>query len=383
MADVNKESSYLSLNPWREYLAFRNARLVTVEPVIFLYFFGVFLYPSLIQQYVFNRYGLDELKNTSFNETTPICLNSSEIDDYTGINGSYKVVERQSTNLFTYSILINTFTSIASSMIMGPLSDIYGRRPFIILIASGAILQGVCASLVVHFNLNVLFLILASGISGLSGDFTGMIMSTFSYISDVSSSKWRTMRIGWGEAMLYLGGSVSQGLGGLWFQKLNCGLEYPLILFIACNFAIIPYTIFLLPESLSKDDRVRKRMGRPKGMRALARGAMIFLFQVKEYSVWILWVTLLSVMMIALNSTGLTTVQIIFFKVRDWDPLMIGDYQSISQASHIAALVFILPILVTIKLPDSLIALIGVVVTYGTTLFMGLSKINFEFFISE
>ena len=379
-----KKESFISLNPWEWYLTFRNARLVTVEPVIFLYCFGMFLYASLYEQYFFNLYGKDKLKNTSFPDIdTPVCLNSSEIDHYTGINGSYKVVEQHSSNMLIYCLVTNKFVSIASSMIMGPLSDIYGRRPFIILVASGAVLQGVCAVLIVHFNLNVLLFILGAGISGFFGDFTAILMATFSYISDVSSGKWRTIRMGFGEAMMLLSGLLSQGLGGLWFQKLKCDFTYPLILYVACNFAIILYTLFLLPESLTKDDRERKRAGKPKGMQALVRGVMIFLFQVKEYSAWILWFMLLSILIVVLNMSGILTVLVLFFKAFNWGPEKIGQVQCVTQASSAVSLLLILPILVAFKLPDALITLIGLFFCYSMSVFMGLSTITYQFFIGE
>ncbi len=380
-----RKEGIVSLNPWKWYLTFRNARLVTVEPVIFLYFFGEFLYASLIQQYIFNRYGLDKLKNdTSFpNDTASVCLNSSEIDEYTGMNGSYKVVERYSSNLLIYSLVANKFVSIAVSMIMGPLSDIYGRRPFIIVVAVGAIVQGVGVSLIVHFNFNVLLLILTQGLAGLGGDYTGMLTSTFSYISDVSSNRWRTMRMGLGQAVLFLAASMSQGLGGLWFEKLNCNLKNPLILYIACNAGIILYTLFLLPESLTEDDRKRMGTVKPKGMKVLLRGAMIFLFQIKEYSVWILWATLISVMFADLNIIGILNIQVLFFKAIDWGPKMIGIVQSLSQASSIAVVLLVLPILVALKLPDTLIVLIGLFFSYGMAVFMGLASITYQYFIGE
>lgn len=380
-----RKEGIVSLNPWKWYLTFRNARLVTVEPVIFLYFFGEFLYASLIQQYIFNRYGLDKLKNdTSFpNDTASVCLNSSEIDEYTGMNGSYKVVERYSSNLLIYSLVANKFVSIAVSMIMGPLSDIYGRRPFIIVVAVGAIVQGVGVSLIVHFNFNVLLLILTQGLAGLGGDYTGMLTSTFSYISDVSSNRWRTMRTGLGQAVLFLAASMSQGLGGLWFEKLNCNLKNPLILYIACNAGIILYTLFLLPESLTEDDRKRMGTVKPKGMKVLLRGAMIFLFQIKEYSVWILWATLISVMFADLNIIGILNIQVLFFKAIDWGPKMIGIVQSLSQASSIAVVLLVLPILVALKLPDTLIVLIGLFFSYGMAVFMGLASITYQYFIGE
>ena len=44
-----------SWNPLRLYLKFRGLKIVTVEPVLFLYMFGLYMLLAVDEQYVFNR----------------------------------------------------------------------------------------------------------------------------------------------------------------------------------------------------------------------------------------------------------------------------------------------------------------------------------------
>ena len=84
-----------------------------------------------------------------------------------------------------------------------------------------------------------------------------------------------------------------------------------------------------------------------------------------------------------LNIIGILNIQVLFFKAIDWGPKMIGIVQSLSQASSIAVVLLVLPILVALKLPDTLIVLIGLFFSYGMAVFMGLASITYQYFIGE
>lgn len=375
----------VSLNPWDLYLAFRNAKIITVEPVIFLYMFGTYLYFPLYQQYFLNRYSLDVLQNTSYlytNETR--CINKSEVNNYSLNNNTYdEVVTHNASNLFIYTSLANRILSIAVTMILGPLSDRYGRRLPMMLVAVGATLQGLLGLAIVHFTLNMYLFILGGAIAGLFGDFASVLMACFSYISDISSGRWRTVRIGLAESMIFMAGLLAEGLGGLWFQKLNCKLASPLLLFIACNVTIVLYTLIFLPESVTSDERRRKNAGKPKGLKSLLRGASIFCCCIREYSVWRLWFSIVPVAILVINMAGATSIGVFFFSDLSWSPGRIGAYQATAMGSHMVALMVVLPILVALKMPDMLISLTGIFFSCTMNLFIGLSRRTYQLFIGE
>ncbi len=381
-----RKSGFVSFNPCALFMLFRNAKILTVEPVIFLYMFGTYLYFPLYQQYFFNQFAIQEIRNSSeLPNATYYCLSSNETDKYGG-NGTSTKVEALSSYLNIYISLANQIPSIIFTLLYGPLSDRFGRRPVLMIVALGAIIQGLLSLAVVYWNWSVYLFILTSAVSGVCGDFAAVLMASFAYISDISSAKWLTFRIGLAEAMLFMAGALAEGTGGLWFQTLSCNFLPPIALYIGCNALLMAYVLLFLPESLSRKERERRALGKPKGIRSLIRGFKIYLCQIQEYSVWMLWAALIAIFVLVMTSAGSQRIQISFFKSNkpfDWDPTTIGYYQMTAQLSHMFGLLLILPILVALKLPDALISIIGLGFNVGMNIFTGLAKKTFEMFISK
>lgn len=377
-----------SLNPWDLYLAFRSAKLLTVEPVIFLYMFANYVFFPLTQQYLLNIYSLQALQNTSYpylNETR--CINRTEVDDYTGSNTTYDhYVDGKATMLSIYASLANRILSVAVTLVMGPISDRYGRRLPMVWVATGSILQGLVMIAIAQFGLNLYFFILGSALAGLSGDMATIFMSSYSYVSDISSGKWRTLRIGLTEGMLFVAGLLAEGLGGLWFQKLDCYIISPVILYLACHATIILYTLLFLPESLTRKERYLKSLNNPRGVRALVRGAGLFCPCGTEGDAppaWRLWLAIIPMAIFVINMVGAMSVNVFFLSEFDWKPGLIGGYQATMMGSHMLVLLLLLPLLVALRLPDPLVSLLGGLVHCVTYLFIGLSKKTYQLFLSE
>lgn len=363
----------------------RYGRLLTVEPVIFLYMFGMFLSSTLSQQYYMNRYSLDILRNTSYpylGETR--CVYKEDVTNYTGDPTAYgKIVLGNATLLFVFRSLASQIPAIVVTMLLGPLSDRYGRCPVILLVAFGAVLHGYMNLSIVYFKLDMQYFILSGAIEGVTGGLSSITMACYSYVSDISSLKWRTMRIGLVQSMLYVAGIMSRGLGLLWFQKLNCDITYPLVLFMACNAAIIVYVTLFLSESLTAKERRKKNVDKPKGVMLLARGISIFLCRTKEYPVWRMWLALVPIVFMTMIMTAETATGIFYFGAVDWKPVLIGINQALAMGSHMVCAMVVLPILVALKLPDPLISLIGAVANCSMNFFIGLSRYPYELFIGE
>lgn len=380
-------SDFVSLNPWSLFLAWRNAKIITVEPVIFFYMLGTYVYFPLYQQYYYQRYGLDQLRHTNFTmPNSSFCLTNEEIDTYGG-NGTHKIVQSLSDNLLTYGSMSNRILSIVATLVMGPLSDRYGRRIIIMIVASGMLVQGLISFFIVHLSLNLYFFILTQGIAGLTGDFAAMLMACFTYVVDVGSKRWRTLRIAVAEAMLFLAGAIGEGLiSGLWLQKLNCYFIPPLWTFIACSLVIIGYTIVFLPESLNSTERRDRAEKKSSKCESLTMGVRIMFCQFKEYAVWKLWSGLVIVVILVLNVTGSVGIMFNYLKAKlslEWGPETTGFFLGAQQLSRMATLLVILPLLVACKLPDALVALIGLAVNILSNVFFGLAGKTYQFFISK
>ena len=380
-----RSASFVTLNPWSCYLNFRKEKIITVEPVLFLYMFANFMFTTLTQQYFFNRYALDFINEDVHKYNGSSCINASALGVYTGSNDTIKLVEDRSTLLAVYCSLPYRLLSLIATLILGPISDYYGRRPVMIIVMLGGIIQGICALCIVHFNLNLYFFILAYGIAGICGGLPAIMMASFSYISDVSTVKWRTVRIGIVEAMVFLAGVLASLFGGWWFKQLNCWLQDPLILIIACHVAGIFYIIIFLPPSIIKEQRRIKNRDKARGIQIITRGFKILFCAIGKYrsSVWMIWVILVPTLVVVINMLGSASVNIFFLKALNWGSVKIGAQIAAALSSRFLALLIFLPIFVALKMPDSLISLIGAVFNCAMNLFMGLSHKPYQVFIGK
>ena len=386
-------TSKVFLNPWNLLMAFRNAKILTVEVVMFLYFFGIYLSGPLGQQYYLNRYSLDVLKNTSYPYSSEThCIKKDEVNNYAcSFNNKSNVtcdtydsvVTYHATNLYIYSNLANRVVAITVTLIMGPVSDRYGRRLPIILVAVGATLSGLLNLTIIMYSLNMYFFILSGVIAGLFGDFSSLLMACYSYVSDISHGRWRTVRIGVIEGVQFMSGLVAQGLGGFWFQKLDCDFIYPLLLYIIVNATTVLYAVFYLPESLTTKERKVKNVGKPPGPKLMLRGASIFCCRVGEYPTWKLWFSIVPFVIMVVNVTGAMSLNVFFFSDLNWSPGLIGAYQATTMGSNMVVMFVVLPLLACVKLPDILISLIGVIFGSAMNLFLGLSTKVYQVFIGK
>ena len=383
-AQEKTRRSYLS-RPFYACVALWRSKIVTVEPAILLFFFARYLYLPLYEQYYYVTYGSQILLNTSFpfpNGT--FCLNSSQVDQYAG-NGSYKWVETRSNNLVFYGQIATRVPQIIVSICLGPLSDQIGRKPIIILASVGTTIQGILSIIIVKFQWDPYYFILTNFIAGMTGSFTAILSSGLAYLSDVGSEKWRGMRLGILETVYSIGAGLGFLSTGYWLQLNGCDFIPPLWLYTACNFTIIVYIAFCIPESLSRSERKVLAAKNPKGLKSMLSGIKIFLGLVPRYSAWRLWAASLINNLMALNVAGAVLLAVYFLKCPPFDlsAQMIGLYQTIQAVSRATTTAVLLTIFSAIEVPESTLALIALLFHSGCDLLTGLSTKTYQVYIGQ
>ena len=332
------------VKPWRVFPLIYQSKLLKIEPLLLLYMFSRFFYIPLFQQYYFARFGSDRLQNTSFSfPNESFCIDSSLINKYNGKDG-YKIVERYSNNLVLCTQLAVRIPGMITILILGPLSDRFGRKPILLLALFGTFLQGVFAVAIVGFNLSPYYFILSYFLTGICGDFTGLLAGAFSYIADVSTPKWRTFRIGIIEGMLSLGGALGQFVSGYWLNQANCYF-LPLVGFgTACAMAALMWVIFLVPESLTQEERLERVIDKPKGARAALQGLKMFFGKVPQYSAWKLWAAVVMLNLPLFNTQGNLLINVFFLKAPPFDAnsTIIGIFQALSSISRALSVTLVL-----------------------------------------
>ena len=308
-------------------------RVVTVEPVIFLYMFATFLYLSLSRQYYLQRYAEVYTVNTSFVWlNTSFCVNTTELEDQVG-NFTFNEIQAATSYFVLYTSLANQLPSVISTLlVLGPLSDKLGRRIVIFLVASGQLFSGIVTTFVVHFHLNLNWLFIPNVISGFCGGFAGILSASFAYVADISFGKCRTVRIAILESMIFVSGAIAQGTIGVWLQKTDCEFEPPLWVYCAAYAFIMAYVLLILPASLSKKDRREKAAKYPRGPKMLVQGFRIFFLRLGQSRVK-LWMGMIALFVVTLNMVGSQEIGILFLEYGPlrWGALQTGIYQAIAQ----------------------------------------------------
>ncbi|MEL6926076.1 MAG: TCR/Tet family MFS transporter, partial [Bacteroidota bacterium] len=148
----------------------------------------------------------------------------------------------------TYGGYLLTAFAIAQflfSPIMGSLSDQYGRRPILLLSLLGFSID----YLILAFAPDFWWLIMGRIIAGIFG---ASFTVASAYISDISTEENRAKNFGMLGAAFGLGFIIGPFLGGV-FGEL--GFRVPFYVAAALAFANFLYGYFILPESLSTENR--------------------------------------------------------------------------------------------------------------------------------
>lgn len=156
-------------------------------------------------------------------------------------NMSYGEASRTGTRLVTvYAIM-----QFVCAPILGGLSDKYGRRTVILISLIGLAVDYVFLALAPTIALLFIGRVIA-GICGAS--FT----TASAYIADVSTPEKRAKNFGMLGAAFALGFIIGPALGGL---LGSYGLRFPFFVAAGLTFVNFLYGVFILPESLPKDQR--------------------------------------------------------------------------------------------------------------------------------
>ncbi|XP_064411403.1 proton-coupled folate transporter [Latimeria chalumnae] len=204
-------------------------KIITVEPVIFLYMTATFLHTQANQQLILTKVC------KQLYEEAEVCADlQHHLEEST-------IVQRQASFIMLGYIAIISLLAVIPSIFLGSWSDCVGRKIVMILpCVSAAISGGLLIAITNVEDMNAYWTILAAAISGISGGYTAVFLSAFSYIADVTDRKSRTKRMGIAESMIFVGGTVGFLLSGLLLQHYSftnafgvyCGLNVVSVLYI-------------------------------------------------------------------------------------------------------------------------------------------------------
>ncbi len=352
--------------------------------------FAYYFYKVIFELYVFNIYGKEtihkenkDINLSSFNH----CLSIKDIDNFilnksSNVNPG-NVVETKLAHLVLIVGVAARIPSALSTLVLGPISDRFGRKPTLIVNLVGMLLNAAVAIVIVLNTTSEYLFILGAGLRGVCGGIAGILTACYSYIADISSRRWLVVRLGLLEAMTFAAGTLSLLSAGAWSQVNGCDFSPLVWVVLGCMVVAIPYTLFVLPESLDREEEREKKPKTAPGPKTLLRGLQIFFG--RDYPRCKLWLLLLVMIVTILNTTGTIAIITLFLlhEPIGWTPIHIGGYLALSEMMHGLALVLVLPLLVYLGIKDSFIAFIGLLLSIGANVSLGFADQAWEIYLSK
>lgn len=379
----------------------RRSRLVTIEPAMFLYMLSYFFHGVFFDLYAFDRYGEDELASSPLwgnHSSHNSCISTDMLDTFgTMGNRTGDAVESRTAILQLVVGVTAQLPSVVTCLVLGPLSDHLGRKPAMLVALLGACLQAVVSVLVVWLKWPLHVFLAGAAVRGVTGGLAGILTVSHSYIADVSSREWLTLRLGVLDALAYLAGTLSLGLGGAWIELSHCDFRYIAVAHLAALTATVAYFVFLVPESKTHAQRrdrdgageVDKPAAAPLtfspgfGLKGLFRGFQIFFG--RGYPRWKLWTVLATLIVTVFNATGGSVIIVLFLLHRplEWRPYLIGVYLGAHELVQGLSLIVFLPTMVAIGFPDALISLLGLIIACVMNVCIGFVVASWEMFLGK
>ena len=328
-------------------------RLFIMEIYVSIFLLQFLTSSQLIQQHIFQKFARETLSSTS-NYTAPnesICLKQDYIVSATGSNDSIIEIQKRANDLSMYLEVIGLCACGVMALFYGSLSDIIGRKPILTLTLTGMTIMCAIQFAVIEFDLNnySIYLIVAAGINGLLGGTATMLGVSFASVSDITSRKWRTLRLGTTESGIGFGKAASYLLVYYWINSNGCDFKGPAYTLIG----IAPLTfiyLMLLPESLPPKERRQKG-----GFKKIANGIKVFFYPNRTglSNWWRVWDCVAIISIECLCVIGV--YQIINYFLHNeplaWSYDLIGIYGVVTALATVASLVVVLPLIIALPIP--------------------------------
>lgn len=399
--------------PWKVLTAplkFRRARIITVEPTVFLFVFAMSTALPISEQFFYQYYAVYYLRQLNHTNLTAsgMCIDPNLLQtplhpDRKDSPSVEHYVRRDSSHFIMYYSLLSTVLQAISILLIGPLTDTFGRKMGLIIASTGAGIQYGILLIVVYFQTSLYVSLIGAVITGITGGLGMILTAAFAYAADVSSHKTRTLRIGLATASYYVAGAISEYSGGIWLNRNHCTFEPLLWCTVALSLAAIVYTIIGFPESRHTNEEHHPSRSRTNRCFTCSARCVVTLLKAVVIKFWKglriffrprletieLWLALLTQNIYILNAAGMQLIGVLFYKAYPlhWSPAIIGKFDSLCFALQGIVIFFVFPIVtVGLKLADSLIVFLGIIppiMMYLLVAYFGEGLVTWQMFLCK
>jgi MFS family permease len=413
-----RNSAYSNSTAWgyrqlRWCVTCYESKFVTIEPVLFVVMFSVYLHKILSELYIFNEFAgrvleshenytrINHIHNTSC-ISTPTLNNVTYVEEVYEVdlpwsNKTGDVVEKDAGILFMILNVVLGAFSILGTLMLGPLSNRFGRKVLLLVILSGLVLQALITVLVTRLEFNVHYLILGAALRGVTGGVAAVYTVSYSYIMEFNQDKKKHLmvRIGVIEALSFVAVSLGLTLGGVAVDELKCNFSIPAFVVLGCIVCVFLYTAiatsdtrhreyaFSTSQSANHTPPPQKEKKVHVSPTALLQGAKMFFKS--GYPRSKLWFSLIVMVVTIFNSSGVTAIITLFLlhEPLAFSPLLIGGYLGMSEFIHGLVLVVVLPLLLSARVHDGTIVTLSIMVTMATNIILAFVNQGWQVFVGE
>ncbi|CAK8680147.1 unnamed protein product [Clavelina lepadiformis] len=200
-----KKGHALALNP------INILRKITVEPIFLCCMVITVMYSTISSQYIYYRLS----KNYGFENGTK--ASECGLNNMTNTTRDLQnKVTAEANEWRLYLNIANFIPSFFTTILIGGWGDRVGRRLPLICSFTGYVVMLALYIVVVHLELDIIYLLIAQIAHCIGGGFSGILCSCYAYLADISTHEDRTVRIAIGEANLGLGSILGNLAGGFW-----------------------------------------------------------------------------------------------------------------------------------------------------------------------
>lgn len=234
-ASSEQETAKEEITSRRKYL---------IGPFVFLHTLTLTLYNTSINLYYPYHVGRELFPNESVTkEKSSLCqsrTNSSSTNE--------QIVQSVVAEYSVYAAISMGFPCLISNILLGSMSDRYGRKQLLIIPTLGLLVAQIIVVVFMYVSVDLYYFLLPSIILAGFGDIFAVFQISLSYISDITeASKKRTFGI----ALLELSGGIGVLLGQIIAGYLIQSLGYTLTVLFTCIVKSANLiNIVLLPSSV-------------------------------------------------------------------------------------------------------------------------------------
>ena len=276
-------------------------RCVTVEPASILMYISIGCVTSITQQYVYQRLGQEKNITVENENSSKYCREGDihNMSNYDLINE----VQKEASYILASFKAVSLVPMMFSAVMLGSYSDRIGRKVILVLPIIGLCVRIGILALVIFLHMNMYYLHIGMILEGFLGGSVLFLCGVFSYISDITTTKRRTLRVIILECCSTVGWVISQ-LGIGYLIKYHHILISVLII-LGCAMINLVYVVFFVQESIerSNGDQVKFwTVQNPK------RVAMLYIRDTAAHRRWKLQISLVLITIVVFYALGKSDV---------------------------------------------------------------------------